>query len=71
MKIKPLNRHVLTSRQINRRGHTIVRYWKNGWRFGYITTFGRKWATGRVAADGTALKLPLKEEGRSWFKISK
>ena len=69
MKIKPLYKHCLTSRQISRRGHEIVKFYDNGWRYGYILKKGRKWATGRKSACGSPLKLSLSDEGKGWAVI--
>ena len=60
------NKYVLPSKQITRRGHTCVTYWDNGWRMGYLTAIGRKWAKGRKAACGSPLKLSLTSKGSQW-----
>lgn len=60
------SKHILTSKQIKRRGHTCVTYWDNGWRMGYLTSIGRKWAKGRKAACGSPLKLSLTGKGVDW-----
>ena len=62
-------KYILTSRQIKRRNLTAVAYWDNGWRYGYLTKVGRKWATGRKAATGSPLKLALSEKGKDWKEI--
>ena len=60
------NKYVLTSKQIKRRGHTCVTYWDNGWRYGYLTSIGRKWAKGRTCESGNPLKLSLSDQGKGW-----
>ena len=58
----------LTTRQIKRRGYDLIRFYHRGWRYGHLTRYARKWAHGQNAY-GENIKLPLKEEGRSWFKM--
>tara|TARA_B100000902_G_scaffold399356_1_gene469838 strand:+ start:4468 stop:4707 length:240 start_codon:yes stop_codon:yes gene_type:complete len=60
------NKHVLTSRQIKRRGYQVVTYWDNGWRYGYLTSIGRKWVKGRKSDCGSPLKLSLSDQGKGW-----
>ena len=60
------NKHVLTSRQIKRRGYQVVRYWDGGWYFAYLTSIGRKWAKGRKSSCGSPIKLKLSEKGIDW-----
>lgn len=60
------NKHVLTSRQIKRRGYQVVTYWDNGWRYGYLTSIGRKWVKGRKCDSGNPLKLSLSDQGKGW-----
>lgn len=68
--MKPNQKHVLTSRQIKRRKYTVVKYYDNGWRIGYLTSVGRKWAKGRKCACGSPLRLPLNDQGKSWKEIT-
>ncbi len=68
--MKPNQKHVLTSRQIKRRKYTVVKYYDNGWRIGYLTSVGRKWAKGRKSACGSPLRLSLNDQGKSWKEIT-
>tara|TARA_R110001592_G_scaffold149436_2_gene374921 strand:- start:1704 stop:1922 length:219 start_codon:yes stop_codon:yes gene_type:complete len=70
-----INKHCLTSRQIKRRGHDMVKFYVDGWRYGYITKYGRKWATGKNSGDGSSLRLLIADESAAnprrtgWAKI--
>ncbi len=70
MKMKPPTKNWLTSRQIKRRGYEAVTYYDNGWRYGYIVTWGRQWASGSKAGDGLKLRLRLNEEGKGWKRYA-
>lgn len=67
----PNQKHILTAAQIKRRKHTPVKFYDNGWRFGYITKLGRKWATGRKSACGSLLRLKLSNKEKGWKEIQR
>ncbi|MAS97517.1 MAG: hypothetical protein CMF29_01085 [Kiritimatiellaceae bacterium] len=58
----------LTTRQIKRRGHALIKFYNRGWRYGYLHKFGRKWAHG-YDASGESVKMLISEEGRDWLRI--